>query len=71
MKTMEGRFSTETGARLVFETRPITFTHSGHSVTVDMPGWYGTSDEDAVFGLEGQAVYQRAMTTLKARAPGL
>jgi len=68
---MEGRFSTETGARLVFETRPITFTHAGHSVTVDMPGWYGASDEDAVFGREGQAAYQRAMTTLKARAPGL
>lgn len=70
-RAMAAHISAETGARMLYDTRPITFTYAGHSVTVPMPGWYGASDEDAVFEREGQIAWHRAMTVLKARAAGL
>jgi len=63
--------SHETGAQLTYGVRPITLRHADHSLTVDIPGWYGADDEDAVFDHVGQQVFHRAMTRLKARAGGL
>lgn len=68
---MDLMISPETGHPLTFEVRPLTLTFSGHSLTVDMPGWYGEDEEDAIFDKAGQTAYHRAMTVLKARAGGL
>lgn len=68
---MDTMISPETGRPLTFEIRPLTVTFGGRSLTVDMPGWYGEDDEDAIFDKAGQTAYHRAMTVLKARAGGL
>lgn len=63
--------SPETGRSLTFGVRPLTLTFGGHSLTVEMPGWYGEDDDDAVFDKAGQSAYHRAMTVLKAHTSGL
>ncbi|MCM5557736.1 type II toxin-antitoxin system MqsA family antitoxin [Pleomorphomonas sp. JP5] len=68
---MDTMISPETGRPLTFGVRPTTFTFGGRSLTVDMPGWYGEDEEDAIFDKAGQTAYHRAMTVLKARASGL
>ncbi|WP_237152919.1 type II toxin-antitoxin system MqsA family antitoxin [Oryzibacter oryziterrae] len=68
---MDHPISPETGLPMTFGIRPLKLTFGDHSLTVDMPGWYGATDEDAVFTQAGQQVYHRAMTTLKARAARL
>lgn len=68
---MDTMISPTTGRPLTFGVRPLTLAFDGHSLTVDMPGWYGEDDDDAVFGEAGQVAYHRAMTALKARGDGL
>lgn len=68
---MDTMISPETGRPLIFGVRTTTLTLGSHSLTIDMPGWYGEDEDDAVFDRAGQTAYHRAMTILKARAGGL
>lgn len=68
---MDTTTSPETGRPLTFGVRPVTLAFAGHSLTVDLPGWYGEDEEDAVYDRACQIAYHRAMTVLKARANGL
>lgn len=68
---METMTSPETGRPLTYGVRPVTLAFAGHGLTVDLPGWYGEDEEDAVYDRAGQIAYHRAMTVLKARANGL
>lgn len=61
----------ETGAPMVRGTRPQTFTYKGHSITVDMPGWYCDQSEDGLHSYEDQKVSDRALNRLKAEVEGV
>jgi HTH-type transcriptional regulator / antitoxin MqsA len=61
----------ETGAKLHREVRPLTLTYKGHSITVEMPGWYGNRPDEGVFDPEDMKISDRALNRLKARAGGL
>ena len=56
---MDTMTSPETGRPLTFEVRPLTLTFGSHSLTVDMPGWYGKDEDDAIFDKAGQTAYHR------------
>jgi HTH-type transcriptional regulator / antitoxin MqsA len=68
---MPDRIHPETGAPLRRDVRPLTLTYKGHSITVDMPGWYGDHPDDGVFDGEDMKISDRALHRLKARAEGL
>lgn len=61
----------ETGAPLHRDVRPLTLSYKGASITVDMPGWYGTGPDEGVFEPEDMKVSDRALNRLKARTEGL
>jgi HTH-type transcriptional regulator/antitoxin MqsA len=68
---MTARIDPETGAPLHRDTRPMTLTYKGSSITVDMPGWYGDGPDESVFDGVDLKIYDRALNRLKARAEGL
>src|ERR1700733_11418542 len=68
---MAHRLDPETGAPLHRDVRPLTLTYKGHSITVDMPGWYGKQPDEGVFDGEDMKISDRALHRLKARAEGL
>ena len=68
---MPDRIHPETGAPLRRDVRPLTLTYKGHSITVDMPGWYGDHPDDGVFDGDDMKISDRALHRLKARAEGL
>jgi HTH-type transcriptional regulator/antitoxin MqsA len=51
--------------------RPITITYKGHSVTVDMPGWYSDQSDEGILTGEDMKISDRALNRLKARTEGL
>jgi HTH-type transcriptional regulator/antitoxin MqsA len=61
----------ETGALLHRDIRPMTLAYKGHSITVDMPGWYGETSEESIHDGEDMKVSDRALNRLKARGEGL
>jgi HTH-type transcriptional regulator/antitoxin MqsA len=61
----------ETGAPLHRGVRPLTLTYKGHSITVDMPGWYGERPDAGVFDPDDTKISDRALNRLRARADGL
>jgi HTH-type transcriptional regulator / antitoxin MqsA len=53
------------------DTRPMTLTYKGETITFDMPGWYcDASDESAHTGQDIK-VSDRMLNRLKARTEGL
>lgn len=63
--------SPETGKPLVRDVRPVTITYKGLSVTVDMPGWYGETDDDSVHSGIDMQVSDAALKQLKIEAKKL
>lgn len=61
----------ETGAPLHRDVRPLTLTYKGASITVHMPGWYGSGPDEGVFDPEDMKISDRALNRLKARIDGL
>lgn len=61
----------ETGTPMVRDTRPMTLTYKGQSVTFDMPGWYCETCDESIHSGEDMKVSDRALNRLKARVEGL
>jgi HTH-type transcriptional regulator/antitoxin MqsA len=61
----------ETGELLRRDVRPLTLTYKGHSITVQMPGWYPEQSDDGILTGEDMKVSDRALNRLKARSEGL
>jgi len=53
------------------DTRPMTLTYSGRSITVDMPGWYCDASDESIHTGADMNVSDRALNRLKAQAEGL
>ncbi|MDD2703724.1 MAG: type II toxin-antitoxin system MqsA family antitoxin [Acidocella sp.] len=68
---MADRIHPVTGAPLHRDVRPFTLTYKGESITVDMPGWYGTDPDESIHEGEDMKVSDRALNRLKARTEGL
>jgi HTH-type transcriptional regulator/antitoxin MqsA len=61
----------ETGAPLHRGVRPLTLTYKGHSITIEMPGWYGENPESGLLDADDMKHSDRALNRLKARVEGL
>lgn len=61
----------QTATPLHRAVRPLTLTYKGHSITVDMPGWYGEQPDEAVFDPPDMKISDRALNRLKARSDRL
>lgn len=61
----------ETGAPMHRDTRPMTLTYKGQSITFDMPGWYCDRSEQSIHTGEDMKVSDRMLNRLKARTEGL
>lgn len=68
---MTNRIDPETGAPLHRDVRPLTLTYKGHSMTFDMPGWYGDHPDAGVFDPDDMKVSDRMLNRLKAQHEGL
>jgi HTH-type transcriptional regulator/antitoxin MqsA len=63
--------SPETGELLSRDVRPFTIAYKGHSVTVDLPGYYPAGDGDGVHVGDDMAVADVALRELKERVDGV
>lgn len=63
--------SPETGKPMVRDTRPMTVTYKGKTSTFDMPGWYCTDSEEAIFTREDMKVSDAAVKELKIQVENL
>jgi HTH-type transcriptional regulator/antitoxin MqsA len=61
----------ETGAPMHRDTRPMTLTYQGETITFDMPGWYCDTSEESIRSGQDMKVSDRMLNLLKARAEGL
>jgi HTH-type transcriptional regulator/antitoxin MqsA len=61
----------ETGAPMHRDTRPMTLTYKGESLTFDMPGWYCDTSEESVHTGADMKISDRMLSRLKARSEGL
>jgi HTH-type transcriptional regulator / antitoxin MqsA len=61
----------ETGAPMRRDERPLTIEFKGHSITVQMPGWYCDESDQSIHNAEDMKVSDRALHRLKARSEGL
>lgn len=61
----------ETGAPMHRDTRPITLTYKGDTVTFDMPGWYCDTCAESVHIGADMKISDRMLNRLKARHEGL
>jgi len=61
----------ETGHPMVREVRPMTIEYKGHSLEVDMPGWYCEHCGEGVHSGKDMVVSDRALNRLKAEVDGL
>lgn len=63
----------ENGEALTRGVRKVTFTYKGHSLTVDMPGYYakGEGTDEGVHVGADLEVSDRALRELKRRAEGI
>ena len=68
---MADRIHPVTGVPLHRDVRTFTLTYKGESITVDMPGWYGTDPDESIHEGEDMKVSDRALNRLKARTEGL
>jgi HTH-type transcriptional regulator/antitoxin MqsA len=63
--------SPETGELLTRGVRPFTVTYKGHSITVDLPGYYPAGDGDGVLVGADMAASDAALRALKERIDGV
>lgn len=70
-KTMNERISPLTGKILKRDVRPMDVRYKQLSTRIDMPGWYGEDESDAIHSSDDMKVSDRALYTLEARAEGL
>jgi len=56
---------------MVREVRPMTIEYKGHSLEVDMPGWYCEHCGEGVHSGKDMVVSDRALNRLKAEVDGL
>jgi len=61
----------ETGHPMVRDVRPMTIEYKGHSLEVDMPGWYCEHCGEGVHSGKDMVVSDRALNRLKAEVDGL
>lgn len=61
----------ETGAPMHRDTRPMTLTYKGETITFDMPGWYCDTSEESIHSGQDMKVSDRMLNRLKARAEGM
>lgn len=50
------------------DTRPLTLTHDGQSITIEMPGWYPVGDDVGLHSSTDMKVSDAAIRELKRRA---
>jgi len=61
----------ETGKPMVRDTRPMTLAFKGHSITIDMPGWYCDDSSDSIHTGEDMKVSDAALQALKSKVENL
>ena len=61
----------ETGKPMVRDTRPMTVAFKGHSITIDMPGWYCDDSGESIHTGEDMKVSDAALQTLKIKIENL
>ena len=61
----------ETGKPMVRDTRPMTLAFKGHSITIDMPGWYCNESSESIHTGEDMKVSDAALTALKIKVENL
>jgi HTH-type transcriptional regulator/antitoxin MqsA len=61
----------KTGAAMHRDTRPMTLTYKGESITFNMPGWYCDSSDESIHTGQDMKVSDRMLNRLKARVEGL
>lgn len=61
----------ETGKPMVRDTRPMTLAFKGHSITIDMPGWYCDDSSESIHTGEDMKVSDAALQALKIKVENL
>jgi len=61
----------KTGAPMYRDTRSMTLTYKGESITFDMPGWYCDASDESIHTGQDMKVSDRMLNRLKARVEGL
>jgi HTH-type transcriptional regulator/antitoxin MqsA len=61
----------ETGKLMVRDTRPVTLAFKGHSITIDMPGWYCDDSGESIHTGEDMKVSDAALQALKIKVENL
>lgn len=61
----------ETGHPMVRDVRPMAIKYKGHSIEVEMPGWYCEHCGEGVHTGKDMLVSDRALNRLKAAVDGL
>ena len=61
----------ETGKPMVRDTRPMTLAFKGHSITIDMPGWYCNDSDESIHTGEDMKVSDAALQALKIKVENL
>jgi HTH-type transcriptional regulator / antitoxin MqsA len=60
-----------TGTKMRRDTRPMTLSYKGESVTFDMTGWYCDSCDESIHTGADMKLSDRMLNLLKARVEGL
>ena len=61
----------KTGAPMHRDTRPMTLTYKGETITFNMPGWYCDASDETIHTGQDMKVSDRMLNLLKARIEGL
>ena len=61
----------KTGLPMVRGTQPLSITYKGHSLTINMPGWYCEQSGESIHTGDDMAVSDLALNRLKAKVEGL
>jgi HTH-type transcriptional regulator / antitoxin MqsA len=61
----------KTGASMRRDSRSMTLSYKGESITFDMPGWYCDTSDESIHSGTDMKVSDRALNRLKSRAEGL
>lgn len=67
----ETMISPVTGKTLRRDVKPFTVAYKGESVVVDLPGYYGSDEEDGIHVGDDMAVVDNALRSLKERIDGI
>ena len=68
---MDSPVCPETGTPMRRDTRPMTLTYRGHSIELDMPGWYCPDCGEGIHSGTDMKASDRALNRMKAQAEGL